>query len=231
MQFLKAIVSPRKLFAVIVALGLASCADQDPEPQSNGIVAPKGNFTVSVADGKIVSNNMEYIKSFPQLEQALKNIAAKNSSFSLEVDESNIFRINGENTKSTSDFHEFLISEGGFQYHETDFYFEVNASGVKTNAENVLKLYPSLSHYLETIRTDINQDVIVVEFDKHGRLKHIRTFLDKSVDKSSCGSLSGGCSYQAFKDCVGTWWFLPGLNIVLCGAGVGAACLCEAFTT
>ncbi|MDX2063591.1 MAG: hypothetical protein SFY70_11065 [Bacteroidia bacterium] len=231
MQFLKAIVSPRKLFAVIIALGLASCTDQDPEPQSNGIVAPKGNFTVSVADGKIVSNNMEYIKSFPQLEQALQNIAAKNSHFSIEVGVDHQIKINGSLAKSAKDLHEFLISQGGFQLHTTDFYLEVTSSEVNTNPEKILGLFPFLGQSAQAIRNENGKDKIIFNFDKHGRFKGI------TDSHAKCKYFTKGClcddihrafecSWGNFGDCVADLWWAIGINVVACGIGSGGACLC-----
>lgn len=185
------------------------------------------NFTVTFNhDGDFVTNDDEFVKSNPLIYNALSQINA--NFISLKSTGNISFTINHEGKIISEDacyngrrFAEVLINEGGLNYFDQDFTVFYDNSGFKSiSNEDIFLQHPELKQGFidagEYYKGNVPDNKEISIFFKGNKFfvngKEFPLFSNLKSTK--------GEKYEYFKDCVGYWWMMIGINIPACGVAV-----------
>ena len=176
----------------------------------------------NVKTKKIFINNDEALcKSSERINDKLiiindRIVKTKSSgSTSFEINEDGRI-VSVDNYYNNRLFIEVLINEAGLSYFDQDFTVIFDNNGYKETINNEIYVkYPQLE-----------QDFIAAGEDFIGTLDNKEVAISFKGNKFYVNDIefplfaqTKGYYYEEFKSCVGYWWFLPGVNIVTCGAG------------
>lgn len=185
---------------------------------------PIDDFTVIFNNKNIVTNDESFIKSHPEIANALSEMnschakSAMSVITSLTVNEEGVVISNNEYYNGKL-FVELLINDGGMSYFDDDFTVVFDKNGYKSiSNEDVFLKYTNLQNDLVELgngfinkipdNEEVTLSFIGNKFYLNGNEFYLFTNLKSCADR-----------YEEFKDCVGEYWWLPGVNVVACGVG------------
>jgi len=116
-------------------------------------------------------------------------------------------------------FVEVLINEGSLNYFDKDFTVVFDKNGYKNiSSEEIYLLYPQLKQNFIDAGADFidnipnNEEISILFFGNKFFVNGNEFPLFHNLKSIN------GKYYDEFRDCVGYWWFLPGVNVVTCGS-------------
>jgi len=212
----------------------SSCTKiSDPDVEKyQEVIPPVGIFTITFSpNGTFLTNNEAFLESYPQMKKAFTTLSGNlckkkdfsNTTFSINPD-GTILSDNPE--YNGKDIVAVLISEGQFSYFKNDLVITFDKDGYKKiSNEEIYQMFPQLKERFVNMGNNLKSKVpegkkLEVTYKNDGSV--LLNGVNADFSKLGSSGLSKAatkvpCTYEDFKDCVGYWWFLPGVNVIMCG--------------
>lgn len=188
------------------------------------IHAPKMPFEITMnSDGSFRTSDEAFVKSYPEMGDALQNITEVYSrkikeTLTLTVDEQGLISSSDPNVVANeTSMNSLLIGIGKLKISEENVEITIEKNEGITNITNgeIYKrfdgLYDKLQNKGKEFANKMVNDQVLVTLSN-----------DETIPYVSYPKLK--FNYQEFKDCVGAYWFLPLVAQGLCGIGELIVC-------
>lgn len=210
---------------LVSVLFFTSCEKNEVNIQnSEENLKPIENFSVKfiAASGNFSTNDNNFIENNDRIRNALSNlnINIRNNKSLGDVE----FTISddGKIISKSEDydgrfFVEVLMNEGGLTYYNQDFSVTFDSNGFNNISNtNLFSIYPNLEQDLidagESYKEEIATGEILTLTFKGSKFY-------RNGEEIPLFSYQKDPTWQEFRDCVGWYWWSPGLNVVFCGVG------------